>query len=1040
LQYTDGDLRTIQSTASGVGGNDTISGNEGDDTILGGAGDDTIHGNAGADLIFGDEGTITLVSGIRQQVVSTDEGTGGGDLIFGDEGSDVIIGGASGDTIEGNLGDDLIFGDSAELQYTDGDLRTIRSTASGVGGNDAISGGAGDDVIFGGAGDDTIFGDEGNDVILGDHGLYDKSLLANQNFVSIFITDADGAGNDTIHGGGGDDFILGQQGTDVIFGGSGEDDITGGHNVPFGDDGSDIIIGGDGADVILGDNGLITRRLTGGADRWVRYPTPFADVIRDVVRYDDLDRVAGNDTLYGNAGADILHGQRGDDELHGGSGDDEVYGELGNDTLAGDEGHDIMLGDVGVITRGYNPDGTPRLNPNGSWHKDVLLTDLVTITGRVDLDGLIWAELNQSLAGILTAADLLLLTGVYNSDGSLHLLPLEWDTELLLLSLIPDGNDVLYGGDGDDALFGQRGNDTITGGAGSDLLVGGVGDDWLDGGDGNDWLVGDHVSILTEDGAFPNVANAVQILPGGVETAAGISLTWQGTTLLPFTTVVPGHDVDPAQGLLAQLHGIPGAPTDNALHRVDGTRLVPFATVVPGFAGHLGLVAGNDTLFGGAGDDVLTGDNATVVAPRLVFSDALMDRALTVAADFLDVADDLADLVHALHYAVANEETRPPIWAHTVAVDQTLRVGNDLLDGGNGNDNLAGDDRTAIATALTVTVGQLDSLEALVTGFDRIGAELEGAGQELIDVEHHLRDQLGQVQVGKDWRRTLTHHVDQLILGNDVLSGGDGNDFLVGDQQLQMAPIVTVVAGGTRPHGPDPRWYDDKWTDWENHHHRKWYDDYWQRHKNLYWGQGRGGVVLLGSDMLSGGAGDDVLYGDSLALDTPNAVIDSSVRKRDAGLVQKEAEEVLAELTELGGHHDHHGWFHHYHNDAQDRYQITDGGDVLSGGDGRDLLFGQGDRDTLDGGPGADWLIGGHGKDTLFKGVDKKEDKLRSGDDHSSELRQELQTRLINWSGQYTGFGSSPGLRFPSPWLSEFKLDIDDKSHDQSFVITPKAK
>jgi Ca2+-binding RTX toxin-like protein len=373
-------------------------------------------------------------------------------------------------------------------------------------------------------------------------------------------------------------------------------------------------------------------------------------------------------------------------------------------------------------------------------------------------------------------------------------------------------------------------------------------------------------------------------------------------------------------------------------------------------------------------------------------------------------------------------------------VDQTLRVGNDLLDGGSGNDNLAGDDRTAIATALTVTVGQLDSLEALVAGFGRIEAELEGAGQELIDVEHHLRDQLGQVQVGKYWRTTLTHHVDQLILGNDVLSGGDGNDLLVGDQQLQMAPMVTVVAGGTRPHGPDPRWYNDAWYDWEHHHHRKWHDDYWQRHGNPHWDHEPGDAVLLGSDTLSGGAGDDVLYGDSHALDTPNAVIDSSVSKKDAGWAQHEVEEVLAELTELGGHHDHHGWFHHYHNDAQDGYQVTDGGGVLSGGDGRDLLFGQGDRDTLDGGAGADWLIGGQGKDTLFKGVDKKEDKLSSGVDHSSELRQELQTRLINWSGQYTGFGSSPGLRFPSPWLTEFTLEIDDTCHDQAFVIAPRPK
>jgi Ca2+-binding RTX toxin-like protein len=92
--------------------------------------------NTGDDLIFGDEGQISLVSGIRQQVVSTNEGTGGADTIYGDEDADIILGGADADTIEGNLGNDLIFGDSGQLDYVGGDLRTIQSTASGTGGED----------------------------------------------------------------------------------------------------------------------------------------------------------------------------------------------------------------------------------------------------------------------------------------------------------------------------------------------------------------------------------------------------------------------------------------------------------------------------------------------------------------------------------------------------------------------------------------------------------------------------------------------------------------------------------------------------------------------------------------------------------------------------------------------------------------------------------------------------------------------------------------------------------------------------------------
>lgn len=1063
-----------------------VNGQDGDDwidasastrpmTLFGGDGDDTLTGGSGGDILFGDGGRVRYVGsnggrdivlgavGVESSIsnpaaedapdlIMTVIGEGAGaDSISGSAGCDIILGGSGADTVSAGAGDDTVLGDNGQVAFTvDGLVDRIETTDPIAGGGDSLSGDEGEDLIFGGTDADTIFGGDDRDLLLGDHGLFSRSLPTDQPIRSIFNDEGFGAGNDTIHGGGGDDWILGQQGDDLLYGDAGEDDITGGHNVPFGEDGNDWLDGGDGADMILGDNGTITRRLTGGPDQWERYPAPFADVIRDVGRFDDLDSVAGNDTLLGGGGADILHGQRGDDELYGGSEDDELFGELGNDRLAGDDGHDIMLGDVGIITRASDTNGIPQLSPDGSWHKDVLQTDLATITGWVDLDGLTWTDLDQSLAEALVQADLLLLAGAYNADGSLHLLPQqatscwhphdEWDTELLLLSMIPGGDDVLDGGMGNDALYGQRGNDTLTGGADDDFLEGGAGDDRLDGDDGADWLVGDQATVLTEDGAFPSVAHALQLLPGGVEATAGISLTGQGNILLPWTTVVPGHDVDPAQSLLAQFRGIPGAPADNTLHRADGTVLMPFAAVVPGFAGHLDLVAGNDTLSGGADDDVLTGDNATVLAANLIFTDALMEHAVSVTADFLDVADDLADLTQALHYQVSDLDAERHAWGQSVVVDRSVSIGNDVLNGGAGDDSLTGDDRTAIATSLTVTVGQLDSLEYLVAGFDHIEAELEGAGQELIEVEHHLRDEIGWVQSGHSSRTILIRHVDQLTLGNDSLTGGEGNDLLVGDQQLHMAPTVTVVAGGARPHGPDQRWHDDDWYDWDHHHHRNWHEDFWRQHGHDDRGQGAGDIVQLGDDMLDGGAGNDVLYGDSLAMDAPAVVVDGSVNGTDVGWAEHEAEEVLTELTELGGHHERYGWFHHHSEAAQNGYQVTSGGDLLVGGDGSDLLFGQADWDTLDGGAGADWLVGGHDRDTLYRGVDKREDKLRDGEDHSRDLREELQGRLIDWSGQHQGFGSAPGLGFPSPWAQPFELHIADHHEydDGVFVLMPQ--
>ncbi len=129
-------------------------------------------------------------------------------------------------------------------------------------------------------------------------------------------------GNDTIHGDEGDDSSGDSKGP-TNCSATINDDITGGHNVPKQADTDDWIDGGADADVILGDNGLIVRELLPGRDNaWEQYPLPFDDVIREVTRFDDQDRVSGNDTLFGGPGDDIIHGQRGDDTISGGDDDD----------------------------------------------------------------------------------------------------------------------------------------------------------------------------------------------------------------------------------------------------------------------------------------------------------------------------------------------------------------------------------------------------------------------------------------------------------------------------------------------------------------------------------------------------------------------------------------------------------------------------------------------------------------------------------------------------------------------------------------------
>jgi Ca2+-binding RTX toxin-like protein len=524
----------------------------------------------------------------------------------------------------------------------------------------------------------------------------------------------------------------------------------------------------------------------------------------------------------------------------------------------------------------------------------------------------------------------------------------------------------------------------------------------------------------------------------------------------PLVSVVPGHDVDPLQGLLSQLAGIAPTPTDNLLHRADGTILVPFASVVPELGHHLNLVAGNDTLKGGAGNDVLTGDDASIFAPVITFSDTLMSKALDRAADLADIADDLADLSHLLHQVTAEQFACLPIWKHEWVIDQTIRVGSDVLEGGSGNDVLTGDDHLALAQSLTVTVGQLGALEAMLHDLDHAQGALEATVQELGQVDNHLRDETVSVKQGSKLRTILRHHADQVILGCDILDGGDGNDLLVGDQRLTMTPLLTVVAGGTlNPYHGNHHWYheDHNWDhdhgeyDWNDHHHRGWYHAFWKGHGHPSswdhaddddgWHAGYGDKLEVANDILRGGAGNDTLFGDSQVLMAPALTIASNVSSKDRCRVEHEAGDSLEQMTELGHHDKHCGWWYHptHHDDG---YTVTGGNDLLEGGDGNDILLGQTGNDTLKGGNGDDYLVGGGERDSLDGGLGR--DTVKSGHDTSSKLASELAPRLIDWAGQYQPFGNAQGLKWPSPWFTNFDLELDDAEHDRAFVITPKAK
>jgi len=817
-------LQFAFSTDPASGGKDKIFTGMGADYVIGGVDDDWIDagrdgtGDTSQDTVIGDNGQIDVNEfGQLVDVHTTAEDFGGDDFIVTGGGRDIVFGGSQDDMIQSGQDNDFVNGDNGFAWFEDKDgnaglFQVVQTTDPLIGGRDLIFAGDGYDVVFGGTDDDIIFGGGDSDLLLGDHGRFDRALEPNQNWYSIFAGEADGGGDDTIYGDNGEfgdsidlradgyhDIILGQQGADKLFGGPGDDDITGGHNVVGGADTGDIIDGQEGADVVLGDNGVIRRIVTnvetedGEEIEWAAYPEPFVDLIRDIQRYDDVDLVEGDDVIDGSEGRDTLHGQRGDDRINGGDDDDNIFGELGNDVLNGNKGQDVVLGDVGAIKPAFNPDGTPRQNADESWHRDVFLEDTARIVGYVFADSADAYVGDPALAASLLDADLVVAVPIEPSLVDSR------DTLLLLIELLPAGNDTITGGLGDDVLFGQRGNDSIRGGDdvsartrdefgnfvtdGDDLLVGGLGDDKLHGGTGDDLLVGDDfTNSLRANLDLPEAIHGLRIIDdalGGRANQNTVVLAFGGTVIVP-AVVLTAEDAI-ADGVTYTPHVTTRSDLEagHLLVLEDGQTLTPQLAFVPDIFHNADMTSGNDLLVAGWGNDVVVGDDLTMHAIEFRRF-AAINTVLHGYGTTLELAEYLAAGPGSFH------------------AGGSVSTGNDTLiagiEGGNpraneGVDTLVGDDLDVEPSVVAEPINEADYLDyalahhALLRDLEHVAA----------DASIFLNDRRGDLlaRLGPDAGTVLNLH--QLAMGNDQfdLDRDAGPDRAIGDNAVDRSGVLT---------------------------------------------------------------------------------------------------------------------------------------------------------------------------------------------------------------------------------------------------------
>ena len=434
-----------------------------------------------------------------------------------------------------------------------------------------------------------------------------------------------------------------------------------------------------------------------------------------------VDALGGNDTITVTATGFST-------SILGGAGNDTITGGSGRDTIEGGNGNDSIVGGSGGDTMNVLSGGNGNDTITGGQGNDVLIGD----AGQDSLTGL---GGNDSMLG-------------------------------------GDGNDILNGNAGDDTMRGGLENDSFFGGAGNDLLVGGENNDTIDGGSGDDSLKGDNgndqlfgkLGKDTLDGGFGS-----DLCEGGADN----------DVLLSNGETAPIQDFGNVIRAFADFVG--NSILDIFVNNDAANAAVRFGE----FLEEIGAPVTLDILNGGAGNDTMTGGNATDVlfgesgddllaggtGIDLLFGGTNND-SLRGGRDF-DVifggaGDDLERLEgqRGLFGIVASDPFN--------FVD--LGTGEDgvVIEGTSGDDQIFVSRRIADEGLYLVVTINGQTTESLLQGCETIFVQ-GGAGNDVIEMD---------ATQGRTWKAVLIGGSgnDRLVGTDrgDVLVGGTGRDELIG--------------------------------------------------------------------------------------------------------------------------------------------------------------------------------------------------------------------------------------------------------------------
>jgi Ca2+-binding RTX toxin-like protein len=990
-----------------------VFGGNKNDSIKTGIGNSWVDGGGGDDIIVTADRTVLAAD--KNSYISSDAKAR-------------VAGGAGNDSITVGNGDDIIAGDSnlgsppptTSLSLTDlvndgRDGGNPLGSGEGQGGAsvtvpnwtalpdpaDGTNPGDGNDpALKVGLGHSTIYGNGGNDTlgVGADNPLAAVPTHPHDLFVSPGVTMVGGDDSDHFAGGSGPDKIhtagkvdtsidgtgdpdantVGDPngtinvvdtgtGNDVVHGGTAQDRVTG-HSLPSQ---HDDIRGGGGNDILVG--GFGTDSIYGGPDQDYVIAEP-ADV--------DLGSGPAPDDGFGpqykvthtplpvgiSSAKKLLVGGLGKDHIIGGDGGADVYGDrqtspcVGGVPVSSDQvdesvdtaadGNDKILGGAGVenVRSGGGDD-----------YVDVKANDDLAC-GEKGNDNVLGGSGDDQVWG-----------------GS--------------------GQDTVYGDTGQDLLYGNSGNDTVFGGDQSDTIEGNDGTDWASGGNGDDEILGGTRAAGRDDqGDTLNGDNGEDTIIG--DNGGVIGGDWVPFDLSGLPATAGGKDTifggagndlgfgglddDTMFGGAGQDH-FEGNNADDTIYGEAGEDELIGGSFQEASTG-VGRPDGVDTISGGTGADVITGDNAvvntvafgtgtdTTLGRQFVFGHtiALLDLGYTPTA-----GTSAGDVLH-------GDDGTDVIYGQGGGDTVTGNNGDDYAEGGPGIDTLngnAGEDDLVggSSTQFAAGVGQPD-VGDVIHGDSEADVIIGDNGKVLRApaAPNPLTNRSGMANQRAIvlYDQGLTPHANSS--GDDVVTGDDGVDVVLGqggDDRLKGNADGDYVEG-------------DQGSDWVEGDTGD--DDLVGGSSTAQSGTGNATIGQSdGADALYGGPGDDAVIGDNAQLLRVGDRTKTFDRLGSAGGTRITSRNL--ELYDLNG----------------PTFLTTPsanlfGDDRLSGGTGVDVMYGQDGNDQISGGPATDYLEGNGGSDILRGDVGL--------DQPPTTVGEALTTPLVTvWPGSASGFADLEG-------------------------------